>query len=203
MDLAKIKKGMSTTRPSVKVTEKRMHESKETFRKKKAIIDPNTQDGQKSGEGEDTTTTKWIDSGVFGKAEKRKESAKASAAGQDTSTEDGQGMSKTRKDDSPSDSDSIASNTDSDDSSSSCDTGSHDSDNSDDLHDLVEPLQEEAWDDKVATDLDIPFHKAGSLVAYEEWERRGFTIIPEYSKSLTVDDRDKIMWISTGCAHRK
>jgi SAP domain len=54
------------------------------------------------------------------------------------------------------------------------------------------------WDDRVAQDLEIPYHKV-EICDYEEWQRRGFTFDPETD---TKEEMDRVIEMSTGSAFR-
>ncbi len=58
-------------------------------------------------------------------------------------------------------------------------------------------------DDRVARDLDIPYHTVG-LSAYEEWQRRGFHLeVGEMVERPSKVEMDRIGAIMAGSAFRK
>jgi hypothetical protein len=54
------------------------------------------------------------------------------------------------------------------------------------------------WDDRVAQDLEIPYHKV-EICDYEEWQRRGFTFDPETD---TKKEMDRVIEMATGSSFR-
>jgi hypothetical protein len=60
-----------------------------------------------------------------------------------------------------------------------------------------------AWQDRVARDLDIPFHTV-DLPEYEEWHRRGFRLEPgELEGKLPEEEDERLMTLAIGSAFRE
>jgi hypothetical protein len=54
------------------------------------------------------------------------------------------------------------------------------------------------WDDRIAQDLEIPYHKV-EICDYEEWQRRAFTFNPETDMKEEVG---RVIEMSTGSGFR-
>ncbi|KAK1762699.1 hypothetical protein QBC33DRAFT_256363 [Phialemonium atrogriseum] len=60
-----------------------------------------------------------------------------------------------------------------------------------------------AWQDRVARDLDIPFHTV-DMPEYEEWHRRGFRLEPgELAGNPSKDESERLLTLAVGSAFRE
>ena len=68
----------------------------------------------------------------------------------------------------------------------------------------VSVAQQSAWDDKVAVDLDIPFHKVAQDVRwFTVWKEKGFKVEPDFFEGYTREFGERITSIQIGSAFRK